>query len=206
LSSGIGENCDVTTTTADHPSAREALLAAAREELVEKGHASVSLRAVARRAGVSHAAPAHFFKDRAGMLTAVATEGFGMLARELGAAAAAPAAGESTLAALGRAYVDFGLEHAALVDLMFRRSELVADDPGLVAAQAGALAPLRGAVRDVTATADAEGWSLVSWAVAHGLVVLAREGALAQIAGDVEDPGTLARSLVRLYATALAPE
>ncbi|MFJ3405916.1 TetR/AcrR family transcriptional regulator [Promicromonospora sp. NPDC090134] len=183
--------------------AREALLRAAREELVEKGHAAVSLRAVARRAGVSHAAPAHFFGDRAGMLTAVATDGFGMLERALeDAARKASGGGETTLAALGLAYVDFGLAHPALVDLMFRRSELVPDDPSLVAAQRAALGRLRGAVGDVVGE-RAEEWSLVSWAVVHGLVNIVREGLLARIAGYEPDrEADHARELVALYATA----
>jgi AcrR family transcriptional regulator len=55
---------------------RGALLAAAREELTAKGTSGISLRAIARRAGVSHAAPKHHFGDRAGLLTALAVEGF----------------------------------------------------------------------------------------------------------------------------------
>ena len=58
---------------------RQALLDAAVATLDEVGADRLSLREVARRAGVSHAAPAHHFTDKAGLLTAVATEGFGML-------------------------------------------------------------------------------------------------------------------------------
>src|SRR6516164_8276496 len=58
---------------------RQALLDAAVATLDEAGADRLSLREVARRAGVSHAAPAHHFTDKAGLLTAVATEGFGML-------------------------------------------------------------------------------------------------------------------------------
>ncbi|KRB38926.1 TetR/AcrR family transcriptional regulator [Microbacterium sp. Root180] len=187
-------------------SAREALLRAAREELSEKGHASVSLRAVARRAGVSHAAPAHFFGDRAGMLTAVATEGFGMLAHALDDASTTTAApGSERLVALGRAYVDFGLRHPALFDLMFRRAELIGDDPELVAAQRRSLGGLRGAVAGVTII-DPEEWSLISWAVVHGLVVLVHEGVLARIAEVEPDAApALVDRLVGLYADGVWP-
>jgi AcrR family transcriptional regulator len=58
---------------------RQALLEAAVATLDEVGADGLSLREVARRAGVSHAAPAHHFTDKAGLLTAVATEGLGML-------------------------------------------------------------------------------------------------------------------------------
>lgn len=181
-------------------SARDALLRAAREELVEKGHASVSLRAVARRAGVSHAAPAHFFGDRAGMLTAVATDGFHQLAEALAASTGdAGPDDEARLASIGRAYVDFGLANPALFDLMFRRSELSPGQPELVAAQAESLGLLRDAVADV-APMDSEGWSLVSWAVVHGLVTLVREGVLAPVAGRTPDTiDDLARELVDLF-------
>ncbi len=186
-------------------STREALLRAAREELVEKGHAAVSLRAVARRAGVSHAAPAHFFGDRASMLTGVATEGFVQLADALDRAAARAAAEDAPpLEALGRAYVDFGLENPALVDLMFRRSELDADDAALVSAQRAALGQLRAAVADA-AGAEAEEWSLISWAVVHGLVTLVREGVLARIAEkDPEESAALAQRLVGVYGEGVA--
>ena len=58
---------------------RQALLDAAVATLDEAGADRLSLREVARRAGVSHAAPAHHFTDKAGLLTAIATEGFGIL-------------------------------------------------------------------------------------------------------------------------------
>jgi AcrR family transcriptional regulator len=184
------------------PTARDALLRAAREELAERGHAAVSLRAVARRAGVSHAAPAHFFGDRAGMLTAVAVDGFDLLDARLQAAARdAETAGESPLAALGLAYVDFGLAEPALSDLMFRRAELAADDPRLLAARRRTLGRLREAVGEIAGAGSAD-WSLIAWALAHGLVSLAREGVLAPMAGRGDDEAAdLARDLVVQFAS-----
>ena len=70
----------------DAPAASDvatALLREARHELAEHGAGGVSLRAVARRAGVSHAAPKHHFGDRAGLLTAVAVDGFERLTEAL---------------------------------------------------------------------------------------------------------------------------
>lgn len=188
------------TTDTPAPSARDALLQAAVDELTEKGHASVSLRAVARRAGVSHAAPAHFFGDRAGMLTAVATDGFGRLAVAMRNAGDGAATAEERFEALGLAYLDFGLQQPALADLMFRRAELASDDPGLAKAQRAALEPLRLAVADVMGD-QAEDWSMLSWAVVHGLVALVREEALARVAEKKQaGAAEYARSLVRLYA------
>src|ERR1700758_4951023 len=84
------------------PGARAALLAAARAELAEHGHAGISLRAIARRAGVSHAAPKYYFSDRAALLTAVAAQGFAELADSLRQVPPA-------LSALGHAYIAFAL-------------------------------------------------------------------------------------------------
>src|ERR1700730_15662206 len=67
-----------------HGDLRHALIDSALEAIVEQGAANVRLRDVARRAGVSHAAPAHRFGDKAGLLTAVAAQGFELLAAELG--------------------------------------------------------------------------------------------------------------------------
>jgi AcrR family transcriptional regulator len=157
------------------PDGRVALLAAARAELAERGHAGISLRAVARRVGVSHAAPKYHFSDRAALLTAVAAEGFAELAASLRQAPA-------TLPAMGRAYIRFALDSPALFDLMFRPSELHPGDPGLLRAQQDAIGAL-----DVAA-AEAEGGeepppapselAMISWALAHGLAVLTRDGAL----------------------------
>jgi len=188
------------TPAGEAPSAREALLLAAAEELTEKGHASVSLRAVARRAGVSHAAPGHFFGDRAGMLTAVAVDGFHRLAAVLRSSGGDEVRGEERFAAQGLAYLDFGLAHPALMDLMFRQAELVPDDPELIVAQREALGPLREGLDGVVGD-QAEEWSLVSWALVHGLVALVREQALARVAeSDPSAAAELARRLVRVYA------
>lgn len=183
------------------PSARDALLKAAVEELVEKGHASVSLRAVARRAGVSHAAPAHFFGDRAGMLTAVATDGFRRLAVAMRSAGEDQGTAEELFTALGLAYLDFGLDHPALADLMFRRTELAPGDAAMAKAQRAALEPLRAAVAELVGD-HAEEWSMLSWAVVHGLVALVREEALARVAGRKQaSSAEYARRLVSLYTS-----
>ena len=74
-----------------HGSLRPALLAAALAAIGDAGPTALSMRDVARRAGVSHAASAHHFGDKAGLLTALAAQGYQLLAGELEAAQAAPA-------------------------------------------------------------------------------------------------------------------
>jgi AcrR family transcriptional regulator len=158
------------------PNGRAALLAAARAELAEHGHAGISLRAVARRAGVSHAAPKYYFSDRAALLTAVAAQGFAELA---GSLRQAPPA----LAAMGHAYITFALANPALFDLMFRPSELHPADPDLRHAADDAIGVLDAAVaaaeapREDSRTAPGE-LTMISWALAHGLAVLTRDGPL----------------------------
>jgi AcrR family transcriptional regulator len=185
-------------STGTPPGGRAALLAAARAELQDHGHAGISLRAVARRAGVSHAAPKYHFPDRAALLTAIATEGFTALAHTLHAVA--QSGPDNPLAALGRAYIDFGLAQPALYDLMFRPSELRADDPGLRAAQDRAIGELTAAVTPGSpSAADARTLTLTSWALVHGLVGLARDHALT--GPDDTDPAATAHHLAEYFAT-----
>jgi AcrR family transcriptional regulator len=168
---------------------RAALLAAARAELEEHGSTAVGLRAVARRAGLSHAAPGYFFRDRAGMLTALAVDGFDALADRLDAVP--ESVSPQRLTALGRAYLEFGLEHRALFDLMFQQQALRQEDPELRRAQQRAIAPLAVAGSDsITAT-------VMSWALAHGLVALVREGALNNFD---DDPLRLAHDVITRFA------
>ncbi len=164
---------------------RQALLVAAVAELAEHGSAGISLRAVARRAGVSHAAPKNHFGDRAGLLTAVATTGFDDLADALRTVADQDPG--ARLTSLGRAYIDFGLDNRALFDLMFRSVELHADDEALRDAQAASIAPLADAAAAIGSRGATPSPTLtvLAWALVHGLVVLVRDGALR----DQDRPG-----------------
>jgi len=194
----------MTTTRVPTPvaGARQALLTAAVTELTEHGHAGISLRAVARRAGLSHAAPKYHFGDRAGLLTAVATQGFHDLATALSAVHAADP--EARLATLGQAYIDFGLAHPALFDLMFRAVELDQDDAGLQQAQQSAIGHLAAAAGEMSGPhrIPASQLTVMAWALVHGLVVLARDGSLRDPdAGD--DPpavSVLAHSIAATFS------
>lgn len=187
---------------------RAALLAAARTELTEHGHAGISLRAVARRAGVSHAAPKYFFQDRSGLMTAIATDGFRELTRSLHRAAEQQAA--DVVAALGQAYIAFALDQPAVFDLMFRPFELHRDDPDLVQARADAIGALDIAVTDAGPQEISRGsplgeLTLISWAFAHGVAVLLRDGALPTAARTTSTTGVaaLARGLVTRFTAIL---
>jgi AcrR family transcriptional regulator len=165
---------------------RQALLDAAVATLDEVGADGLSLREVARRAGVSHAAPAHHFTDKAGLLTAVATEGFGMLVTYL--ADAQPGGAErpaDQLAALGRAYAQFAEENPGRFEVMFRPGLLHAGDQAFQRAGDAAFQALRHHI----ATCQSHGWrereptdalAPAAWALAHGIAVLRMQGSLAR--------------------------
>src|SRR6202048_2097948 len=101
-----------------HGDLRAACLNAALELLEEGGSNPLSLRAVARRAGVSSAAPYRHYADRDALLSAVAAVGYRELAGYLAAAHPSPSTPED-LAAVAVAYVQFALEHPALFRTMF---------------------------------------------------------------------------------------
>ncbi len=108
------------TATYHHGDLHRALLAAAEEELTEKGVEAFSLRGVAKRAGVSHGAPAHHFADARGLLTELAAQGYQRFIdaqeRRQQEAAKDP---EAQLTASGLGYIDFATENPALFRLMF---------------------------------------------------------------------------------------
>jgi len=174
-----------------HGDLRRALLAAAVEAIGEQGPAGVSLRDLARRANVSHAAPAHHFGDKAGLLTALAVEGFTKLAAEL------RAAGERTGSFLevGVAYVGFAVRHPAHFAVMYRPDLYRAADPTVVAARDAAAGSLRGGVGDLPSDASQDADpavnALAAWSLVHGLATLYLSGSLRTVPTD--DPEELAR-------------
>ncbi|MWB98912.1 TetR/AcrR family transcriptional regulator [Agromyces seonyuensis] len=174
-----------------HGNLRAELLDAAAETIAAGGVEGLSLRDLARRVGVSHAAPAHWFGDRAGLLTAVAADGFARLADDL-EAAAAPGGG---LLEAGIAYVRFATADRGRFDVMFRPGLLRGDDPDLRAAQERAAAELRSAAAGVPGDAGTAG--LAAWSLVHGLATLWNSGAV-QDDAPVEE-------VARRVASVLAP-
>jgi len=171
---------------------RRALLDAAAAAIAERGIDAVSLRDVARRAGVSHAAPAHHFGDKSGLHTALATAGFHLLADGLLAAVdGARSAGDPlvTFVDLGCAYVEFATRHPGHFELMFRPPLYDPTDPAFLEAADRA----HGALVDGVTAAVAAGWgrgadpddlAALAWAYVHGLGALRVQGALARYHPD----------------------
>ena len=162
-----------------HGDLRRALLEAAAAEIADVGPSAISLRSIARRAGVSHAAPAHHFGDRAGLLAAVAAEGFRRMNEAMLAAAETNAA--DPLTAIGRAYVDFARANPGEFAVMFR-PELLAPDPDLETHGAAAHQRLTEAIAATPGAAcDGEDPAVTSarlWSLVHGLATLVITGSL----------------------------
>ena len=135
-----------------HGDLPRALLEAAAQAIAEAGPAAVSLRDLARRTG-SHAAPAHHFGDKAGLLTAVATDGFRRLAATLGEAYQAT----GSFLEVGVAYVRFAITHRAHFEVMFRPELYHPDDPELVRAREQARALLYPPAAEAANTPDSGG-------------------------------------------------
>ncbi|WP_182378150.1 TetR/AcrR family transcriptional regulator [Nocardioides sp. WS12] len=194
---------------------RQRLLRAAEQEIANCGPAKASLRAIARRVGVSHQATAHHFDDRAGLFTALAVEGFDLLLERTRAAIASanegvadggPDAGRP-VAAAGAAYVEFALRHPTMFDVMFRPELLHADDKRLLAAREEHRAVLLANI----AAAQERGWgvgvpteelAVIGWATVHGLAVLERDSQLDGLLSEAEMPRVLERVARTLEALA----
>jgi AcrR family transcriptional regulator len=159
-----------------HGDLRAALVRAAMDLLEEGGEAELSLRAVARRAGVSAAAPYRHYDDREALVSAVAAVGYRELAERLAAAHPSPSTPDE-LASVAVAYVQFALERPALFRLMFGEP-CDRDSDERVAATATVSLYLRGIVERTFPQADSEALATAVWALVHGLAFLHLDGKL----------------------------
>nr|WP_042187036.1 TetR/AcrR family transcriptional regulator [Kibdelosporangium sp. MJ126-NF4]CEL17762.1 Transcriptional regulator, TetR family [Kibdelosporangium sp. MJ126-NF4]CTQ91014.1 Transcriptional regulator, TetR family [Kibdelosporangium sp. MJ126-NF4] len=177
-----------------HGDLRRAVLDAALEVIAADGPSAISLRDLARRAGVSHAAPAHHFKDKAGLLTAIAVEGNELLADSL-----AEAVGDEhdEFIDLGMRYVRFALEHPAHFEVMYRPDLYHRDAPELVTARERTSKQLRGTIELWTGDQSARLVQLAAWSAAHGFATLALAGNLDRAIGE-RDPADLFRTLAEV--------
>jgi AcrR family transcriptional regulator len=207
---------------ADPGALRERILRASIELIEVEGLGALSMREVARRAGVSHQAPYHHFPDREAILGAIAEQGFRVLRAELERAVVQGRAENSAaecLAACGRAYVEFACAHPAHFRVMFR-PELVnlENCPGALAEGDGAFGYLTAMVHEAVkqglpAEPSEEALIVLTWSVAHGLACLILDGPLskklpsaergAQILGVTNAFGALLAASIRDRQSAL---
>ena len=158
----------MTRSSYHHGDLRAVILAEAARLVAERGADRISLRELAREAGVSHAAPAHHFTDRQGLFTALAAQGFATLADAL--TDARPHFVDAAVA-----YVRFALDHPGHYAVMFDKSLLDFADPDLFAAEARAGAELArgvGTLSDAKAVADPDSARLAAWSLVHGFSTL----------------------------------
>src|ERR1700709_1661769 len=180
-----------------HGALHEALLKAAEKVLERDGLQGLTLRAVAREAGVSHAAPTHHFGDLTGLVSELAAIGFRQFNVAMAAAnSSGPSMPEKAMAK-AKAYVSYARAHPGMYGLMFRTERLDMTRPSLHEAAsasfaglagsigagreaAGLQAPLSGEALEALsleqAAAIARNWSLV-----HGFTMLLLDGRLKDI-------------------------
>jgi AcrR family transcriptional regulator len=167
-----------------HGDLRAKLIEAAEALILERGVDGFSLREVARRAGVSPAAPAHHFGDTRGLLSEVALLGFSEFGKALADADRAAGPDPSRrLHAQGLAYVTFALNRPARFGLMFRSTKFDPEYKGLRPTSAAAFQCLERAIRDATGSpptgelsGDAMGLLIANWSIVHGFAHLALGG------------------------------
>jgi AcrR family transcriptional regulator len=172
-----------------HGDLHEALLRVAERVLEREGIAGLTLRAVAREAGVSHAAPTHHFGDLTGLVSELAAIGFRQFNDAMIAAGATGATPLEKGLARARAYVAYAQAHPGMYGLMFRTERLDMSRPSLHEAASAAFAGLAGSIGAARheqieeralsldqAAAIARAWSLV-----HGFTTLLLDGRIAEI-------------------------
>jgi AcrR family transcriptional regulator len=169
--------------TYHHGDLKAEILAKAANLVAERGADGISLRELSREAGVSHAAPAHHFTDRRGLFTALAAQGWRLLAEAL--TGARPDFVDAALA-----YVRFALDHPGHYAVMFDRSLVNPGDPDLKTAQDAAAAELAlgvSTLKDPRAKADPQSAALAAWSLVHGFAMLRLNEAI-----DTDDDPTAA--------------
>jgi len=152
------------------------VLLSAAQLLEKEGLEGLTMRALARRAKVSHNAPYRHFPDRESLLAALAADGFAMLGKAQREAAAA-----NGLLGMGEAYVRFALDHPQRFRLMFAGPVRFSKHPALREIATRTFEGLSGALSARAPGArDAGDASLAAWALVHGLAQLLLEDRIAK--------------------------
>lgn len=175
---------------------RKQVLGAAVAIAAASGPDVISMREVARLAGVSHQAPYHHFGDRAGIFAAISEEGFSFLADAIEASTTLG------MAAMCEAYVHFALAHKGHFRVMMRNDlcSLEIYPSALIQADR-AFNALRNEVTtmlgDDAREDDTNAHTAYMWSVAHGLATLLLDGPLLKKLGSVADVNALITSVAR---------
>jgi AcrR family transcriptional regulator len=189
-------------TTYHHGDLANSLVAATVSLLETRGLDQLSLREVAREAGVSHAAPAHHFGDKSGLLTAVAIEGYQLLTKALLASQTPEGRSpEQRLLDAGYAYIQFALSHTAHFEVMFRPALTNSENPEYIASSLAAKEVLETCIRNFLLQQSPQvqipeqqiqATVIALWSQVHGFATLWLAGNL----GDITD--TVRRDMIVL--------
>lgn len=177
-------------TTTPEDDVRGRVLTAAVTLIDKVGLAGISMREVARAAGVSHQAPYHYFEDRESILAALCEEGFTILAERLSKGRDPTETPIGRFTALARIYVEFAFDHPAMFRLMFRPDMVdIQRFPSAKACGDRAFAELITAVQDCVDAGlfpgrSQQGLVVLGWSLAHGLACLLLDGPLAMKVPD----------------------
>jgi AcrR family transcriptional regulator len=185
--------------TYHHGDLKRALLEAALEMLDEEGTEGVGLRELARRVGVSAAAPYRHFRGRQALLEAVATEGFGRFSAMM-AAKEQDLPEIEQLPAMAEAYVRFALVQPALFRLMFSRQVDKTGNRALHDAAIEAYASLAKAAAREVPDAPSEG-AVIAWSFVHGLAMLLLDEQILGVSPQNSD--SLVRNLSQRFVRAM---
>ena len=198
-----------------HGALRDALLEAAERVLERDGLPGLTLRAVAREAGVSHAAPTHHFGDLSGLVSELAAIGFS----QFNAAMAAACSGgdlsiDQRAMARAKAYVAYAQAHPGMYGLMFRTERLDYSRPSLHEAAAESYAGVEGAIaakRHETISKDALTLDQAAaiaraWSLVHGFTMLLLDGRLEDIVHRLPEGGNAEMLLDAMLRTTVAKD
>ncbi len=186
-----------------HGALRDALLEAAERVLERDGLAGLTLRAVAREAGVSHAAPTHHFGDLTGLVSELAAIGFRQFNAAMAKAGATGGSPAEKGLARARAYVGYARAHPGIYGLMFRTERIDMTRPSLQEAAHAAFAGLAGAVAESrheriseqTLSLDQAAAIVRAWSLVHGFTMLLLDDRLSDLLGRLP-AGTDAETLL----------
>jgi AcrR family transcriptional regulator len=195
-----------------HGSLREALLQAAERILARDGISGLTLRAAAREAGVSHAAPKNHFGDLSGLLSELAAVGFERFVATMQAEMKENDPPAARMAAIGRGYVAFARAYPSLFLLMFRSERLDVNRPALRSAidasarlLSGTIGESRGEKVHESLTLTQAASIVAAWSLVHGFAMLLLDGRLKGLLTRLP-PGTDADALLAAIFSLRRPE
>ncbi|MEO0601315.1 MAG: TetR/AcrR family transcriptional regulator [Myxococcota bacterium] len=185
---------------------RRDLLDAAIAVVSHEDPANLSLRAIARQLGVSHAAPKNHFADKTELLTAIAVEGFAKLGQAMVEARMEADTAIDGMRASGEAYMRFSIENPGYFRVMWRNELLCQEDERLEGSGRAVFAGLQESV----AAAQREGWgadlsaedlAVAAWSAVHGMAQLYLDGPLPKM--DGREPAVMAAGLSQVLVLGL---